>query len=375
MICWANRAVPDANTLMSENKTNAPSVPGPGPSLQYQPGLESVLRRQAAVWRGERVDPPLIFVDEEDTGVRTVGQRSEWWRDPEGFARQCAERFARRTGVRDDRLPILRPPFSHAILPALLGAEIGDEGGSLWVSGVPCATPAEFLATRFDPDRPLGRVFADYYRRLLAAAAGQYLVGWYEALGPCDLAAAMLGNENWLLLAGAEPDQALTVAQHAARQALAFYRWVGALVQAGQSAYGGTILSQMWAPPDTVYYCDHTALNLGPDRYRQIVLPAERMLTEPFAQAYLSIYPRQAEAVLGPMLAGLDRLRVVYGCAENPSDDLVREYAGRCVFFLRCQTPEEIEHYRRLTDDRGLIIWTFMKDVGEANALIAGLNQ
>ena len=345
------------------------------PVLEYKPDLAEVLRRHAAVWRGDRLERPLIFIDEEDTGVRTVGQRTEWWRDAEGFARQCAERFARRAAVRDDRLPILRPPFSHAILPALLGAEIGDEGGSLWVKGVPCATPSAFLDTRFDPDRPLGRRFAAYYRDLAAAAPGRFYVAWYEAMGPCDLAGAMLGAESWLLLAAAEPEQARAVADHAAQQAAAFYRWTGGLIGARQPDQGGTVLSQMWAPANTIYFCDHSALNLGPDRYRAVVLPAERALVAEFSQAYVSIYPKTAAAVLGPMLAGIDRLQVVYGCAENPSEAFLREHAGQRVFFLRCQSREEIDRYRRLTNDRGLIIWTFVADVTAANRWWKGCKQ
>ena len=162
--------------------------------LHYKPNLEATLRRHAAVWSGERLDRPLVFVDEEDTGVRTVGQRTEWWRDSEGFIRQCCERFARRAEVHDDRLPILRPPFSHAILPALLGAKITEEGGTLWVKGRPCSSPDAFLGTRHDFDQDLARQFAQYYTDLLTQGAGNFLVAPYEAMGPCDLAAAMLGT-------------------------------------------------------------------------------------------------------------------------------------------------------------------------------------
>jgi len=347
--------------------------PRTAPSLLYKPNLAEVVRRHAAVWRLEQLDRPLIFIDEEDAGVRTAGHRSEWLDDIDGFVAFAEKYFAKRSAVADDRLPILRPPFSHGILPGLMGAELSDSSGALWVEGKACASPEEFLSRRMDPGSGIGRRFAAYYSRLLALAAGKFLVSTYDALGPCDLAGALLGAEEWMLLTAAEPEQAAAVALHAAEQAVEFYRWTARLVEEQQDSLGGTILSQMWAPTETIYFSDHTALNLGPEIYEKVILPAERHLTESFSSAYISIYPQAAAAILGPTLAGNEKVRVVYGCEENPADELLLRYAGERIFFLRCRSREEIDRYRKLTGDRGLIIWMFVSDVGEANKLIESL--
>ncbi|MEK7270947.1 MAG: hypothetical protein AAB215_08435 [Planctomycetota bacterium] len=359
-------------------------------TLLYRPDLEEVIDRHRAWWSRGKTDRPLVFVDESDVGVRTSAHQAAFWRDPDGFAADFEARLARRVGIPDDRIPILRPPFSHAALPGILGADVREVSGALWAAPF-ARTPADVLALSFDPERPFARQFRAYYERLLDLAAGRFVVAVYETPGPVSFAGSLLGTEEFILLCADDPELALAVCRKAADLAVRFCRWTNGIVSARQESFGGVFLSTVWAPGDAFFWSDHSALHLSPALLSKVLLPAGADLHESFERSFFFCYPGEGPHVFPALWRILPKLQGIHDCQGDSPDpaggappapgadsrrdrveSFYRAFAGQKSFLVKCPSAR-IPRFREILGDAGLGIWTFAEGPEAAKRLIDSL--
>lgn len=361
--------------------------------MKHKPGIEEVVERHRKWWTREKTDRPLVFVDFEDIGVRTYGHQSDWWEDPDGFVRHFESVFERRAGIRDDRIPLLRPPFSHGALPGIMGGRVANMSGSLWAGNV-TESAREILKLSWDPESPFARKFAAYYKRLHELGNGKFAVASYELPGPTFFTGSLQQIENFILQCVDDPELLKEVCRSACDLAVRFYRWANALACEGQETFGGEFLSMTWAPKNSLYWSDHTAINFSPDLVESILIPAVEHIHASFDRSFFYCYPAEGPHVFPPIWRACGKVQGVHNCqGEMPGqsgaamkgfgadaeraewemlDGFYREFAGEKSFVVKCP-PDRIAHYREIFGDRGLAVWTFAPTVEEANRLVDSL--
>ncbi|MBI3830754.1 MAG: hypothetical protein HY291_14635 [Planctomycetes bacterium] len=362
--------------------------------MKYCPHIQEAVERHRRWWTRERTDRPLIMIDFNDVGVRTTGHLSDYWEDPAGYVAAMEADFAKRAGMRDDKIPEVRPPFSHGALPGILGGPVANMSGSLW-AGHLTETARDIVNMKWDPDTPLGRQFAAYYGRIRELAEGKFAVSAYELPGPSQFTGSLQKMDEFILECADEPEFMAEVCMKTAELSVAFYKWAAELANAGQETYGGQFQPLVWAPKNTLYWCDHTAINFSPELFEQALLPAIRKLHEAFERSFMFCYPGEGPHVFPAMWRACANLTGIHNCqGEMPGqsgammkslglegekkewaylDTLYREFAGKKSFIIKCP-PERIAHYREIfPGDAGLGIWTFAPNVAEANRIVDSL--
>ena len=362
--------------------------------MKYCPHIKEAVERHRRWWAREQTDRPLIFIDFQDVGVRTTGHLSDYWEDPDGYVKSLEGPFAQHLGVRDDKIPEVRPPFSHGALPGILGGPVSNMSGSLWAGHI-FDTPDQILELKWDPDTDLGKRYVAYCRRLRELSEGKFAISTYELPGPSQLTGSLLKMEDFILACADEPEFLARICTKTSELAVAFYTWAAELVNKDQETYGGQFQPLVWAPKDTLYWCDHTAINFSPELFEQVLLPAVKKIHEPFEHSFMFCYPAEGPHVFPPMWRACPNLTGIHNCqGEMPGqsgaamkslgpegeqkewqylDSLYREFAGRKSFIIKCP-PERIAHYREIfPHDAGLAIWTFAPNMGEANRIIDAL--
>ena len=309
--------------------------------------LELTIERGRALWDLQELDPPFMMLNVPGAPISTGAHDCEFWRDPDAFVAHHLPRIRRRCEITDDSVPVLRPPFSHASVPAALGARPELQAGKLWVR------PALIdIREHRDLALPSSNDWLDhvawYYRRLLELSEGHFVVGLTEIPGPADLMGALRGFERILFDLYDHPGEVESFARHATALGAAFDGRVRALL-AEQEAFGGCWLSGTWAPANTICFCEHSSVNYSPQQYERFIRPANDSLLARYDRVFSYAYCRAGSHLLPHYF---DRGRPVWiqSCDEDPSPVLARAHRAHAIVTIRATAAEmdrAVEEYGR----------------------------
>ena len=162
--------------------------------MEFKPNIEQTVERYRDLWLFKELDPPIVMVSTAEAPITTGAHDCVFWQNPDALVEYHLRGLENRRNIRDDYIPMLRPPFSHAAL----GAEVELLNEKLW------ARPLLSVIEKYKDLRlPLRNDWIDhmeqYYRCLVELAAGRFAVGLTEVPGPADLMGAMIGFEEILL--------------------------------------------------------------------------------------------------------------------------------------------------------------------------------
>ncbi len=260
--------------------------------------------------------------------VTTGTHDCQFWQDADAFVEYHISNLENRRRIGDDCVPMLRPPFGHALLPAALGTRPELLNGELWMH--PCLPDIQqyknlCLLARSDWSDHVEQ----YYRRVLELAEGRFTVEFPQVPGPADLMGALLGYEAILLALHDTPEAVEKFARHAAGLAVEFVERIRSLLS-GQEDFGGGWLANAWGPAKMIRFCEHTTVNYSPEHYERFILPANRILLKNYDYAMTYIYYAGGKHLASHYL---DR-----GCPtwmrsfdEDPPPDLVKAHRGRAI--------------------------------------------
>ena len=316
--------------------------------MRYKPAIERTVERCQALWGFEELEPPFCMVSAPEAPITSGGHDCEFWRDPDGFVAHHAPTFEKRAGIRDDAIPMLRPPFSHATVPAAFGAEVELHAGKLWTGPMLDSTREHERLSLPEENEWLGHL-ERYYRRLLKLAEGRFRVELCEIPGPADLMGALRGFESVLLDVCDDPEGVAGFARHAAELAAQFDSRVRGLV-AEQESHGGCWIGSSWAPANTALFCEHTSVNYGPAQYARLLRPANAVLLSRYDRVLSYVYCKAGEHLLSHYF---ERGRPVWlrGCDEDPPAEVAQAYRGRAIVSVRTSVadfPQACERFGRI---------------------------
>ncbi len=300
--------------------------------MKYKPDIIKKVERYRRFWAGEALDPPLIMVNMPESAITTGGHDCAFWRDPDGFVRHFLDALALHRRIPDDTIPMLRPPFSHAALPAILGCPPELHEGKLWVRPI-LKNLGDFKHIVWDNESYWLEQFHGYYRRLLDLSENRFAVALFEIPGPADLMGALRGYENILTDLYDDPETVQAFALQAADWAVTFHQKVTDWL-AGQESFGGYWAANSWITKDTIYFCEHSCVNYSPAHYERFLKPANDRLLTNFGHALTFVYLK-AGAHLVPYYTNRGRPVWIRGCDVDPTAEQVNRYRKQVVFSVR----------------------------------------
>ncbi len=300
--------------------------------MEFKPNVEQAVRRYRDLWLFKELDRPIVMASAPEAPIGTGAHDCIFWQDPDAFVEHHLKGLDNRRLIPDDCIPMLRPPFSHAALPAALGAEVELLNEKLWVRPLLSAIE-EYEDLRLPPHNDWLEHMEQYYRRVVELAAGRFAVGMTEMPGPADLMGALLGFEAILLAMYDAPDAVEGFAKHSAALAVEFTERVRDFMD-GQENYGGCWLTNAWAPPKTIYFCEHTSVNYSPEHYERFLAPANRILLEQNDYALTYVY-YSAGVHLASHYFNRHRPTWVRSCDGDPPPDLVAAHRRRAIVTIR----------------------------------------
>ena len=306
-------------------------------TMHFKPDIEQSVERCRALWAFRELDPPFMMVSAPEALVASGAHDCRFWEDPEGFAAHHEQVFERRLGIRDDTVPVLRPPLSHATVPGALGAKVELHGEHLW--SVPTLKD---LRDHRDLSLRGGGAWTAlverYYRRLLELASGRFFVGLCEVPGPADLMGALRGYQEILTDLVDAPELVVEFALQAAGLAQEFDRLVRGWT-AGQESFGGGWVASAWAPANTLQFCEHSSVNYSPAQYERFLEPANRVLMEAYHRVVSYVYCGTGRHLVTRYF---ERPRPVWVrcCDGEAPEALMRAHRGRAIVTVRTSPPK-----------------------------------
>lgn len=174
--------------------------------MEYRPDVQEVVERHRKFWTFEEMNIPLLKIASKDVGVRTPGNNCKYYQDPKAFVQYYEDAFRRCSQLKDDTIPRLRPPFSHALISGILGAKVELVNDVLWAHPF-IESWDQIDDLKLDKNSAWALRFKTFYKELLDLARGNFAVTVYETQGPGDLMATLRGPEKLCLDCYDSPDE------------------------------------------------------------------------------------------------------------------------------------------------------------------------
>jgi hypothetical protein len=271
----------------------------------------------------------------------------------------------------DDSLPRVRPPFSHAAVPALLGCQVKFVDDTLWAEPL-AGSVEQILDLGFEPRGSFADRFISYYEYLLDQGAGRFLVNNYEIIGPLDLLAALIGSEQAVMLSVDNPDLFGKLLLHCAELGRRFSQWQESLTD-NQFCWNGKLRSHLWAPAGTMHTSDHGIILYSPRVYRDHIKPAEELLYEGTNHVAFFGYFRDGAHLADDILSH-EAVDFAHGCEAAPSMDFLKRHSPRVRYLIKCPVGD-IPSYRAELGDAGIAYWSFCGNADQAKRIMDDLTD
>ncbi len=146
-------------------------------------------------------NPPVVQVDDPGKAVSPLQRHT----DADWIAARSQALRANRNYELGDILPVAFVDMGTVSLAAYLGAQVELTDETIWYHPRP-EPPDEWGPLRFDPDAPWFRIHEAVYRRSMAAAGENYVIGQPGIGSNIEVLAAVRGGEALMLDLIENPD-------------------------------------------------------------------------------------------------------------------------------------------------------------------------
>lgn len=294
--------------------------------MEFKPDIEKRVDRYRRFWDGKEIKPPLTIIKLPESNPVDQGFQCRFWQDPDGFVSHFIKSLEMRKKIPDDAVPMLRPPFGHATVPAALGAAPELTSGKLYTEPV-----LEDVA--YHTDLAVGSVwleqFEQYFKRLMELSHGRFAMSLCELPGPSDLMGYLRGLQPLLLDLYDNPDDVISFSLHCADLLVDFNNRVKSML-ADQERYEGWWAVNCWMPDDALYFGEHMSVTYSPELYEKFVLPANSKMLSGTSHSLAYIYYETGKHLRKHYL---DRgpLTWVRSCDGDPGPDMLEKYGKRAA--------------------------------------------
>jgi hypothetical protein len=258
--------------------------------------LPEILRRHRAFWGCEAVERPLVGVsryayfplEDFDLGVE-AGPFLPEMLDPESLLPQYERMFADGGLYMGDFLWAASPLWGLPWLEAIIGCpvEVSKDYATLWARH--CYPDLGAVPDlRLFPDNPWFQKLLEFTRLLARHSQDLYPLATPLLRGPVDLLAALVGSEQLVLATYDIPERVQQLAEQCAEIFVAVARAQFDLLPPFHGGYSQ--LQHIWAPGSTVMTQQDAALFFTPKKYRELLLPADRLILKSFEYTIMHLH-------------------------------------------------------------------------------------
>lgn len=300
--------------------------------MKFKKNIENVIERHKDLWDRRELEPPLIYTTFPEGEISTHGHFCELSNNPEEFYYKFKKSLEIRKEIPDDSIPMLVPPFSHAILPAILGAEIKFRSGKFFAK--PCMNSIdEYESLYFSIKNKWYRKIESYYSRLLRLANSLFPIGIYELPAPADLMGALRGFDRLLMDLYDYPDKVHKFADKCVKLAVEMNECIHKLISS-QENFGGTWVTNSWAPGKCIFFSEHSSVNFSPELYLKYLEKPNEDLVNKYSSAVSYVYPEEGKHLLNYYLNRECPLWIWSASVRgygNIEKDIIDKYPGSIV--------------------------------------------
>jgi hypothetical protein len=184
-----------------------------------------------------------------------------------------------------DTLIVQRVNYGTALYPSVAGAEARFEDGTSW--GVhTCERAEEIEITPFDPAHPVYRTYLQKLELLLENWSWDtYLPVPSDYAGTFDILSAFMGPENLMVEMMSESDDVARAADAAADFMIDVIRFEKGLFRSAGFREWSPTLFASWQPGWSGLFSEDFSALVGPDHYREHILPYDRRVLAEFDSA------------------------------------------------------------------------------------------
>ena len=269
---------------------------------------------------------------------------------PDAFFLEMLGAVEARQCLPDDAIPMFIPPFSHALVPAVFGAEVMLEGRRFFAKPG-TKTIGELVETSFSPEAEWWLKVEAFYARLLDLAHGLLPVGLYEIPAPADLIGGLLGYTDMFLIFKDQPELAKRLTMKCAEWAVELNQRIQSLLQERQASFDGTWMANCWAPGKALYFCEHSSVNFSAEWYAEYLKAANDRMIDAHACAVSWVYANEGKHLLHYYF-NRPRPTLIHWSGEGGMDESFLERFPNSLFSVRCTPDEFREIYRRCGGQR-----------------------
>jgi len=255
-----------------------------------------------------------------------------------------------------DLLKYVIPSYGPNVFIGFCGAQPVFGRDTVW--HVPLiASLDEADRVHFAEDNPYWRTHLETVAFFSAHCAGNVQFGMTDFGGPTDWISAVMGTENFLIATIERPDAMRDFALRLAEECTRAFDLVYPLVTAAND--GATNWMPCWSDRRMGTVQDDMAINFSPAMYRDVFLPAVRLMAAHTEHTVLHWHDGCAHHLEN--LLAVDEIDLIQFGHDPNSPPFRRELpymrriqaAGKCLF-ISCVESEDAEFFISHLDPRGL---------------------
>ena len=262
--------------------------------------------------------------------------------DPERYLQTQVEVCQKMLANRGDFVPVISPMIGIVAIPSALGGEV-----KWWENDLPAVRPAihspaeiETLHKPALTDGVMGKAL-DYTRHWLERTRGAFPIGPADCQSPLDLAALVMGHNNYLESLYTHPRELKRLLQMLTETQIEFLSEQRRIVK----EYGAEFVPSYaypWLPDGCGVNIAHDEnVMISADMHDEFALPYLNQISEAFNGIFIHSCGRFVHQL--ESFAKIYKLRgLEFGASEAPFEPVIRRFNGQIVLSVRIGLHQDI---------------------------------
>jgi hypothetical protein len=327
------------------------------------PHWAALRRRYLALWE-RRVEDNRIVVHiqnpnpaQPDPAPWMLGASAEKYLDP---AKLYDLKEWRRTAWNwhTDLYQYIIPSYGPNVFIDFCGARPVFGANTVWREPV-ISSLDEAETIHFDEANSNWRQHLETVAYFVERCAGERQLGMTDLGGPTDWVADLMGAENFLIAAWEEPERMRDFVLRLAEECCRAYD----LLRPRLTMHNDGLCDWMpnWSDRPMFTTQDDMAINLSPELYREVFLPAQHVLAHHTGRTVLHWHdgcPQHLDTLLA--VEGIELVQLGHDPNSPPFRAMLPlmqriQTAGKCLF-ISCVEAEDVQFFIEHLDPRGLMM-------------------
>lgn len=234
-------------------------------------------------WKGELKNPMLgVFVPNKDESFPSIDIDIP----NEQFFRKVRSHIDFFRSTPDQRCPCAWVNFGPVFLGALAGAEMSWDNDTSWAENK-CSDMNKISKPVFRPNSHWWKKYSAKFAALKKNLPENTFLGITDFIGPFDIMAALAGNETLCMEIMMNPEKVLELSKTSTEFFIDTYTEHWNMLDEHD---GVTDVFGLYCPGKGLRWSEDFIALIGPDLYREFVLPEDKKIAQSFDTCYMHVH-------------------------------------------------------------------------------------